>query len=158
MRAMALDVGDVRIGVALSDPLYITAQGLKTIHRISMRVDTNDIMEIIREYEVDTIVIGLPLSLSGEDSIQTQKVREFRTKLENKTRSWGFKVKFDFFDERFTTVIAEDVLIDASVRRKDRKLVVDKMAATIILQSWLDARARAKKEAEQASQESEDDE
>ena len=141
MRAMGLDVGDVRIGVALSDPLYITAQGLKTIHRVSMRVDTNEIMEIIREYEVDTIVVGLPLSLVGEDTIQTQKVREFREKLENKTRSWGFKVRFDYFDERFTTVIAEDVLIDASVRRKDRKMVVDKMAATIILQSWLDARA-----------------
>ena len=142
MRAMGLDVGDARIGVALSDPLYITAQGLKTIHRVSLRVDTNDIMDIIREYEVDTIVVGLPLSLSGEDTIQTQKVREFRTKLENKARSFGFKVKFDFFDERFTTVIAEDVLIDASVSRKNRKLVVDKMAATIILQSWLDARKK----------------
>ncbi len=146
MRAMALDVGDVRIGVALSDPLYITAQGLKTIHRVSMRVDTNEIMEIIREYEVETIVIGLPVALNGEDTIQTQKVREFRTKLENKTRSWGFKVTFDFFDERFTTVIAEDVLIEASVSRKNRKLVVDKMAATIILQSWLDARAKEKNE------------
>ncbi len=146
MRAMALDVGDVRIGVALSDPLYITAQGLKTIHRVSMRVDTNEIMEIIREYEVETIVIGLPVALNGEDTIQTQKVREFRTKLENKTRSWGFKVTFDFFDERFTTVIAEDVLIEASVSRKNRKLVVDKMAATIILQSWLTARAKEKNE------------
>ena len=146
MRAMALDVGDVRIGVALSDPLYITAQGLKTINRVSMRVDTNEIMDIIKEYEVETIVIGLPVALSGADTIQTQKVREFRTKLENKTRSWGFKVNFEFFDERFTTVMAEDVLIDASVSRKDRKRVVDKMAATIILQSWLDARAREKEE------------
>ncbi len=145
MRAMALDVGDVRIGVALSDPLFITAQGLKTINRVSLRVDTNDIMNLIKEYEVGTIVIGLPLSLSGQDTIQTQKVRDFRTKLENKTRSWGFKVNFEYFDERFTTVIAEDVLIDASVRRKDRKLVVDKMAATIILQSWLDARSNSQK-------------
>lgn len=142
MRAMALDVGDVRIGVAISDPLFITAQGLKTIHRISMRVDTNDIMDIIKEYEITTIVIGLPLSLSGQDTIQTEKVREFRKKLENKTRSWGFKVEFEYFDERFTTVMAEDVLIDASVRRKDRKLVVDKMAAAIILQSWLDSREK----------------
>lgn len=148
MRAMALDVGDVRIGVALSDPLFITAQGLKTINRISLRVDTNDIMNLIKEYEVGTIVIGLPLSLSGQDTIQTQKVRDFRTKLENKTRSWGFKVNFEYFDERFTTVIAEDVLIDASVRRKDRKLVVDKMAATIILQSWLDARSNSQKNPE----------
>ena len=142
MRAMALDVGAARIGVAVSDPLFITAQGLKTIHRVSQRVDTNDIMDIIKEYEITTIVIGLPLSLSGQDTIQTEKVRAFRTKLENKTRSWGFKVTFEFFDERFTTVMAEDVLIDASVRRKDRKLVVDKMAATIILQSWLDARKK----------------
>ena len=142
MRAMALDVGDARIGVAVSDPLFITAQGLKTIHRVSQRVDTNDIMDIIKEYEITTIVIGLPLSLSGQDTIQTEKVRAFRTKLENKTRSWGFKVTFEFFDERFTTVMAEDVLIDASVRRKNRKLVVDKMAATIILQSWLDARKK----------------
>lgn len=144
MRAMALDVGDVRIGVALSDPLFITAQGLKTINRISLRVDTNEIMEIIRENEVSTIVLGLPVALNGEDTIQTQKVRDFRTKLENKTRSWGFKVDFEFFDERFTTVIAEDVLIEASVSRKNRKLVVDKMAATIILQSWLDLRAKNK--------------
>lgn len=142
MRAMALDVGDARIGVAISDPLFITAQGLKTIHRISMRVDTNDIMDIIKEYEITTIVIGFPLSLSGQDTIQTEKVREFRKKLENKTRSWGFKVEFEYFDERFTTVMAEDVLIDASVRRKDRKLVVDKMAAAIILQSWLDSREK----------------
>ena len=149
MRAMALDVGDVRIGVALSDPLFITAQGLKTINRVSLRVDTNDIMNLIKEYEVGTIVIGLPLSLSGQDTIQTQKVRDFRTKLENKTRSWGFKVNFEYFDERFTTVIAEDVLIDASVRRKDRKLVVDKMAATIILQSWLDARSNSQKNSEE---------
>ena len=138
MRAMGLDVGDARIGVALSDPLYITAQGLKTIHRVSLRVDTNDIMEIIREYEVDTIVVGLPLSLSGEDTIQTQKVREFRTKLENKARSMGFKLTFVFQDERFTTKIAENAMIDAGLRREKRKEIIDRQAAVIILQSYLD--------------------
>ena len=136
---MALDVGDVRIGVALSDSLLITAQGYKTIDRTNIRRDTTEILEIMKDHDVNTIVIGLPLSLSGEDSAQTEKVRQFKTKLENKLKSSGVKgYQFVYSDERFSTVIAESVLIDANVSRMDRKRVIDKMAASVILQSYLD--------------------
>ena len=97
-------------------------------------------MDLIREYDCDTVVIGLPLNLNGTDSVQTEKVREFRTMLENKMRSTGMqKVNVVWQDERFTTVMAERVLIDADVSRKKRKDVIDKQAAVIIMQSYLDS-------------------
>lgn len=141
MRAMALDVGDVRIGIALSDPLLITAQGLETLERIGIKKDTNHIIQLMKEYEVKTLVIGLPLGLSGNDTEQTEKVRVFKEKLENKIRSSGMKgIEILFQDERMTTNIAENVLLEADVSRKGRKAVVDKMAAAVILQSYLDRR------------------
>lgn len=140
---MALDVGDVRIGVALSDPLFITAQGLKTIERTNIRWDTTQIIDIIKEQEVSTVVLGLPLGLAGNDTPQTEKVRQFKIKLENKIKSSGLKnIDIVFSDERFTTSIAEDVLIQGDVSRRDRKSVVDKMAATIILQGYLNRREK----------------
>ena len=88
--------------------------------------------------------MGLPLSLSGEDSEQTQKIREFRTMLENKMRSTAMKgISVEWQDERLTTVQAERVLIDADLSRKKRKTVIDKQAAVIILQTWLDQQPRA---------------
>ncbi len=140
MRKIALDVGDRTIGVALSDELGITGQGLTTIERVGIRKDCGKVMDMIREYDCDTVVIGLPLNLNGSDSVQTEKVREFRTMLENKMRSTGMgKVKVVWQDERFTTVIAERVLIDADVSRKKRKDVIDKQAAVVIMQSYLDS-------------------
>ncbi|HIV80506.1 MAG TPA: Holliday junction resolvase RuvX [Candidatus Avanaerovorax faecigallinarum] len=140
MRKIALDVGDKTIGVALSDELGITGQGLTTIERVGIRKDCGKVMDIIREYDCDTVVIGLPLNLNGTDSVQTEKVREFRTMLENKMRSTGMqKVNVVWQDERFTTVMAERVLIDADVSRKKRKDVIDKQAAVIIMQSYLDS-------------------
>ncbi len=140
-RKIALDVGDKTIGVALSDPLGITAQGLTTIERIGIRKDTSKVLEMIREYECDTVVIGLPKKLDGTDSLQTEKVYEFKKMLENKIMSSGIKnVKVDWEDERFTTVIAERILIEADVSRRDRKKVIDKQSAIIILQSYLDKR------------------
>ncbi|MGI6206056.1 MAG: Holliday junction resolvase RuvX [Anaerovoracaceae bacterium] len=139
MKAIALDVGDKTIGVAVSDPLMLTAQGVTTIERVGIRKDADKVIKMIREYECDTVVIGLPLNLDGSDSVQTQKVRDFRTMLENKMRSTAVKgVKCVFQDERFTTKIAESVLIEADVSRKKRKDVIDKQAAVIILQSYLD--------------------
>ena len=89
--------------------------------------------------DLDTVVIGLPLNLNGSDSVQTEKVREFRSKLENKLRSSALpNVRVEWQDERFTTVIAEDILIAADVGRHDRKKFIDKQAAVIIMQSWLD--------------------
>ena len=140
-RKIGLDVGDKTIGIALSDPLGITAQGLMTYERIGIKKDTAKILELVQEHDCDTVVIGLPLNLNGSDSIQTEKVREFRTKLENRFKSTGGglqNVAFQWEDERFTTVIAEDVLIQADMSREKRKTVIDKQAAVIILQSYLD--------------------
>lgn len=138
MRKIALDVGDKTVGVALSDELGITAQGLTTIERVGIRKDTGKILDLIKEYNCDTVVIGLPLKLNGEDSPQTEKVREFRTMLENKMRSTAVKgVEVVWQDERLSTVEAENVLIEADVSRKKRKTVIDKQAATIIMERYL---------------------
>lgn len=139
MRWMGLDIGDKTVGVAVSDPLFISAQGVTTIERIGIRKDTTKVIELAKEYEVEKIVCGLPLMLSGEDSPQTQKVREFVELLTNKCRSMGLKITIEFQDERFTTKIAENVLMESGVRRENRKQYVDKMAAQIILQSYMDS-------------------
>ena len=139
MRTIGLDVGDKTIGVAVSDPLGITAQGITTIERVGIRKDSGKVIDYIKKYECDTVVMGLPLSMSGEDSEQTIRVREFRTMLENKMKSTGIKgVKVVWQDERLTTVQAERIMIQADVRRNKRKEVIDKQAAVIILQSFLD--------------------
>lgn len=145
MRKIALDVGDKTVGIALSDALGITAQGLMTLERVGIRKDTGKILDLVKEYDCDTIVIGLPKKLDGTDSIQTEKVYEFRTMLENKMRSTGVKgVEVVWQDERLTTVMAEKVLIDADVSRKKRKQVIDKQAAVLIMQSYLDSLALKK--------------
>ena len=139
MRKLGLDVGDKTIGVAVSDELDITAQGVTTIDRVGIRKDAGKVMDYVQEYDCDTVVMGLPINLDGSDSVQTEKVREFRTMLENKMRSSGMAdVKEEWQDERFTTVIAERVLMEANMKRKSRKEVVDKQAAIIILQSYMD--------------------
>lgn len=139
MRKLGLDVGDKTIGVAVSDELDITAQGVTTIDRVGIRKDAGKVMDYVREYDCDTVVMGLPINLDGSDSVQTEKVRELRTMLENKMRSSGMAdVKVEWQDERFTTVIAERVLMEANMKRKSRKEVVDKQAAIIILQSYMD--------------------
>lgn len=139
MRKLGLDVGDKTIGVAVSDELDITAQGVTTIDRVGIRKDAGKVMDYVRKYDCDTVVMGLPINLDGSDSVQTEKVREFRTMLENKMRSSGMAdVKVEWQDERFTTVIAERVLMEANMKRKSRKEVVDKQAAIIILQSYMD--------------------
>ncbi|MBQ6671153.1 MAG: Holliday junction resolvase RuvX [Firmicutes bacterium] len=143
MRWMGLDIGDKTIGVAVSDPLFISAHGVTTVERIGIKKDTSRLIEMIKEYEVDTVVSGLPLMLDGSDSPQTEKVREFVTRLENKARSSGLKLSFVFQDERFTTKIAENVLIEANMRREKRKTIIDRQAAVIILQSYMDANRRS---------------
>lgn len=139
MKKIALDVGDKTIGVAVSDPLLITAQGITTIQRVGIRKDAGKVMELIREHDCDTVVVGLPKKLDGTDSIQTEKVYEFKTMLENKLKSSGMgHIGIVFQDERLTTVMAEKVLIEGDVRRNKRKQVIDKQAAVLILQSYLD--------------------
>ncbi|MCI8348055.1 MAG: Holliday junction resolvase RuvX [Firmicutes bacterium] len=140
MRKIGLDVGDKTVGIAVSDPLGYTAQGIMTLERVGIRKDTGKIIDMIKEYECDTVVIGLPKKLDGTDSIQTEKVYEFKNMLENKMRGTGIKdVKIVWQDERLTTVMAEKVLIEADVSRAKRKQVIDKQAAVIILQSYLDS-------------------
>lgn len=140
MKIIALDVGDKTIGVAVSDDLLLTGQGVTTIQRVGIRKDTGKIIDMIREYKVDTVIIGLPKRLDGTDSPQTEKVHEFRQMLENKLLSLGMSkdVKVDYQDERLTTVMAEKVLIEADLSRKRRKEVIDKQAAVLILQGYLD--------------------
>lgn len=140
MKIIALDVGDKTIGVAVSDDLLLTGQGVTTIHRVGIRKDTGKIIDMIREYKADTVIIGLPRRLDGTDSPQTEKVYEFRQMLENKLLSLGMSkdVQVDYQDERLTTVMAERVLIEADLSRKRRKEVIDKQAAVLILQGYLD--------------------
>ncbi len=140
MRWIGLDIGDKTIGVAVSDPLFISAQGVTTIERVGIKKDTSKVLEYVKDYEADTIVSGLPLMLNGTDSPQTEKVREFVTRLENKARSMGFKLNFVFQDERFTTKIAENAMIDAGMRREKRKEIIDRQAAVLILQSYMDSK------------------
>lgn len=138
-RILALDVGDRTIGVAVSDPLGITAQGVTTIERTGIKKDTDKVCEYIDEYGCGTVVCGLPLKLDGSDSPQTEKVREFARRLSNKLKSTSRQdVKVAFQDERLTTVQAERVLIEADVSRKKRKNVIDKQAAVLILQGYLE--------------------
>ncbi|WP_130863724.1 Holliday junction resolvase RuvX [Bacilliculturomica massiliensis] len=157
MKCISLDVGDKTIGVAVSDGLLLTAQGLMTIERVGIRKDADKVLALAKEHGADTIVIGLPRNLDGSDSIQTEKVRDFRTMLENKIRSSGIKdLTLEWQDERFTTKIAENVLIQADVSRKKRKDVIDKQAAVIILQSFLDRYHNLKKAAEKEAAQEDD--
>ena len=139
MRILGLDVGNKTVGVAVSDPLGVIATGVTTIERVGIRKDTGKVIDYIKEYGCDTVVMGLPLSLDGSDSVQTQNVRDFRTMLENKLKSSGplSKVKIEWQDERYSTVEAEEVLIEANMSREDRKKIIDRQAAIVILQRYL---------------------
>ena len=144
MRILGLDVGNKTVGVAVSDPLGVIATGVTTIERVGIRKDTGKVIDYIKEYGCETVVIGLPLSLDGSDSVQTQKVRDFRVMLENKLRSSGplSKVRIEWQDERYSTVEAEEVLIEADMSREDRKKIIDRQAAIVILQRYLDRMTR----------------
>ena len=134
-RILALDVGDARIGIAVSDPTRMLAQPVEVLHRKGWGPDARRIKELCDQYETTEILSGLPLNMDGTAGGQTQKVREFCAQLDN----LGLTV-YDQ-DERLTTVTAERTLIDGNMHRRERKQVVDKVAAVVILQSWLDAQA-----------------
>ena len=144
MRILGLDVGSKTVGVAVSDPLGVIATGVTTIERVGIRKDTGRVIDYIKEYDCGTVVVGLPLSLDGSDSVQTQKVREFRTMLENKLKSSGplSKVRVEWQDERYSTAEAEEVLIEADMSREDRRKIIDRQAAIVILQRYLDRMPR----------------
>ena len=134
-RIIALDVGDRRIGIAVSDPLGFTAQPVETYTRVGYGPDTRRIAQLAGQYETNRILCGLPLNMDGTQGFQTQKVREFAEKLTEA----GLAV--EFYDERMTTVLAEGALLEADMRRENRKKKVDMVAAVMILQSYLDAHA-----------------
>ena len=135
MRKLALDLGDARIGIAQSDMLGIIANGLETLNRTNLQADLDHIVNLVKQNGVDTIVLGLPINMDGSKGERVEKTYIFAEKLKEVLPN---NVKIDFIDERLTTVSAEKVLLQADVRRDKRKTVIDKMAATIILQSYLD--------------------
>lgn len=139
MRVMGLDLGTKTVGVAISDALQITAQGIETITRKDenkLRQTLARIEELILEYEVGEIVLGLPKHMNNDLGDRAEFSLEFKDKLERRT---GLPVAL--WDERLTTVSADRVMMESGVRREDRKQFVDKIAATIILQGYLDYKA-----------------
>ncbi len=135
MRILALDVGDKTIGVAASDLLLLTAQGIEVIRRTSLARDFIRLGEIINEYEVGTIIIGLPKNMNGSIGSRGESMQEFA----NQVAEAFPKIKVHLWDERLSTVGAQRALIAADVSRAKRKKVIDKMAAVFILQGYLDS-------------------
>ncbi|MEG0296117.1 MAG: Holliday junction resolvase RuvX [Clostridium sp.] len=133
MRILGLDLGSKTIGVAISDPLGWTAQGLKTIRKVKKTEDLNEIKKICDEYKVETIVVGLPKNMNGTIGESGERAKEYSQLI---TEITGIEVKL--WDERLTTVAAHKAMLEADLSRTKRKKIVDKMAATYILQGYLD--------------------
>ena len=133
MRIMALDVGSRTIGIACSDALLMTAQGIETIRRTSLENDFNRLRELISEYEVHELVVGMPKNMNGTKGDRAEKTEEFVEKMKA-----VIDLPVTFWDERLSTVMAERQLIAADVSRKKRKGIIDKMAAVVILHGYLD--------------------
>ncbi len=132
MNILALDIGTKRIGVARSGFIKI-ATPVKIIHRTNLEDDLEEISKLVKTYSIDKILLGLPLTLEGKEEHSANYVKKMGKKIEEYT-----KIEVIYFDERFSSVSAEQVLIKANVSRQKRKKNVDKLAATIILQNYLD--------------------
>ncbi len=130
-----MDVGTRRIGLAISDLLGITAQGLETLQRRNKRTDFAQLERIIREHDVTGVVMGLPLRMSGEEGIQAEKMQAFAEEIRRR-----FKLPVHLWDERLTSVQANRLLRETEMSIKRRGEVVDQMAAVLILQSWMDSK------------------
>jgi len=129
-----MDVGARRIGLAISDPLAITAQGLDTIHRQNKRRDLAQLERVMREHDVAEIVMGLPLRMSGAEGIQAEKMQAFAEEIRRR-----FKVPVHLWVERLPSAQGNRLLRETDMSIKRRGAVVDRMAAVLILQSWMDA-------------------
>jgi len=136
-RILALDVGSRRIGAAVSDPLGITAQGIETIQRKNKRTDFAALRQIVAKYQVREIVVGLPLRLSGAEGTQSEKMRAFAEELKTRLR-----MPVHLWDERWTSTQANRLLREAELSIQKRGHAVDRMAAVLILQSWMEARGK----------------
>lgn len=141
MRIMGLDFGSKTVGVAISDPLFITAQGVEVVRRSSenkLRQTLARIEELIVEYEVGEIVLGLPKNMNNSQGERAEKSLEFKEMLERRT---GLTVTM--WDERLTTVAADKAMIEMDIRRENRGKYVDMIAAILILQGFLDLKSRS---------------
>jgi putative Holliday junction resolvase len=137
-RVLGLDVGSKTIGMAISDPLGFTAQGLQTIRRKNKRFDFEQLARVVHEYQVAEIVVGYPLRLSGVEGTQSEKMQHFAEELRKK-----FGLPVHLWDERLTSSQANRILREAELSIKKRGEAVDRMAAVLILQSWMEARETA---------------
>jgi putative Holliday junction resolvase len=135
-RILGLDVGARRIGVAVSDPLGITAQGLDTLQRKTKRHDFEYLQRLIQEYDVREIVVGLPLRMSGAEGIQSDKMQVFAEDLRKR-----FRLPVHLWDERLTSAEANRLLRETDLSIEKRGKAVDRMAAVLILQGWMEARS-----------------
>ena len=136
-RILGLDVGTRRIGIAVSDPLGITAQGLETLHRRNKKHDYAHLEQIIQTYEVGEIVVGLPLRMSGAEGTQSEKMRAFAEDLHKR-----FKLPVHLWDERLTSAEANRLLRETELSIEKRGQAVDRMAAILILQGWMEANSK----------------
>jgi len=134
-RYMSLDIGDRTIGIAVSDPLCLTAQGVGTIRRTSEQSDLDRLVLFVMEYEVSAMVVGYPKNMNGTEGERCQIVKDFSALIKERMP----KMEIIFWDERLSTVAATRSLIEADVSRKKRRKVIDKMAAVFILQGYLDS-------------------
>lgn len=134
-RILGMDVGSRRIGLAISDPLGITAQGLETLQRQNKRTDFARLEQVIREYKVAEIVMGLPLRMTGGEGIQAEKMQAFADEIRRR-----FRLPVHLWDERLTSAQANRLLRETEMSIKRRGEVVDQMAAVLILQSWMEAK------------------
>ncbi len=132
-RILGIDVGDKRIGIAVTDPLHITAQGLMTLKRKSREADLAAFQKLVDDYQIKKIVAGLPLSMDGTESAQTRKTMNFCQYLKKR-----LKVQMIYYDEQLTSFCSEQILIEGGVARQDRKKYIDMLAAQMILQAYMD--------------------
>lgn len=134
MRALGLDLGTKTIGLAVSDELGFTAQGLQTHERRGLRKDLEALKERVAEYSIDRFVIGLPLNMDGSEGPRSEATKKFGAALADAT---GLPVIY--WDERLTTVAAQRALLEGDVSREKRRKVIDQVAAVLILQGWMDS-------------------
>lgn len=133
MRILGLDIGQKTVGVAISDPLGFTAQGITTIRRVKKTQDILEVKKFCDEYSVEKIVVGLPKNMDGSIGFAGEKIQEFSKLIEDATN-----LEIIYWDERLTTVAAHRAMLEADLSRSKRKKIVDKVAATYILQGYLD--------------------
>ena len=146
MRVLGLDFGSRTVGVAVTDPMGLTAQPVKTIVRereSALRKTLAEIAELVNTYGAERIVLGLPLNMNDSEGERAEKTRAFAEKLSDRTG-----VPIEFMDERLTTMEAQGILDDSGIPRSEQKRVIDQVAAQLILQAWMEREAEKKRKAE----------